>query len=384
MHQLAVLGSQLGSLLGSFSPLLGILVMVLGLTFLITIHEMGHWVVARLLGFQTPVFSIGFGPRKWSIVLGKFWNTEFRLAPILAGGYVSIPEMQDETTAKELLKQQGVEAGNLRFFPVWKRIAVAVAGVTFNFLGAIAMLFLLFACLGEPSTKVTSTVVTSLTPQVTIAQNAGIKAGDIFVSVDGKSVVSPEDLNKALAASKGHPVAVAVKRGNDVVVVNVTPNQDGHIGVGIDVNGDQIYKPVPLTKAASDAGRISTYMLTQTVKGVGMMVGLVPRPPAVPSSAMEVRGIVGIVQMGAAAYGQGVFNFVWFLVVISMNLIVMNMLPLPVLDGGHVVFFLVEKITGKPVDARVKGKLFSIFVFLLAALFLLGFFNDIKHIVLGH
>src|SRR5471030_1619714 len=107
------------------SSLFGIIVMVLSLTFLITIHEGGHWLVARLLGFQTPVFSIGFGPRKWSIVLGRFWNTEFRLSPILAGGYVSLPEMQDETTANELAKQQGVDLKELRFFPVWKRIAVA-------------------------------------------------------------------------------------------------------------------------------------------------------------------------------------------------------------------------------------------------------------------
>ncbi len=76
---------------------LGILIMMLSMALLIIIHEGGHWIVARLLGFQTPVFCIGFGPRKWSIVLGKFWQTEFRLSPILAGGYVALPEMQDET-----------------------------------------------------------------------------------------------------------------------------------------------------------------------------------------------------------------------------------------------------------------------------------------------
>lgn len=259
-------------------PFVGIIVMVLSLTFLITIHEAGHWIVARLLGFQTPVFSIGFGPRKWSIVLGKFWNTEFRLAPILAGGYVSLPEMQDETTAKELLEQQGVELKELRFFPVWKRIAVALAGVTFNFIGAVVMLFLVFACMGEPSTKIDSTIVKSLTTQVSIAKDAGIQPGDTFVSVGGKSVVTPDDLSKALGASKGQPVAVVVKRGAQDVTVNVTPNQDGHIGVGLDVNGTQIYVPVPATKAAYDAGRITTSLVGQTVKGFGMMLGIVKRP----------------------------------------------------------------------------------------------------------
>jgi len=375
--------TSLSSLFASMSPLIGIVVMILSLTFLITIHEAGHWIVARLLGFQTPVFSIGFGPRKWSIVLGRFWQTEFRLSPILAGGYVSLPEMQDETTAKELLKQQGVDAKELRVFPVWKRISVALAGVTFNFIGAVAMLFLLFACMGEPSTKIDSTVVKGLATNLTIARDAGIQPGDTFVSVGGKSVVSPDDLSSAFAASKSQPVSVVVKRGGKNVIVNLTPNQDGHIGVALDINGTQVYNHVPVTKAAYDAGRITTSALGQTVKGLGMMVGIVPRPAAIPASDMQVRGIVGIVQMGATAYGQGVFNFVWFLVIISVNLIVMNLLPLPVLDGGHVVFFLWEKVSGKPVNAEIKGRLYSIFFFLLMALFLLGFFNDISHILLG-
>jgi regulator of sigma E protease len=368
---------------GSMSPAIGIIVMILSLTFLITIHEAGHWIVARLLGFQTPVFSIGFGPRKWSIVLGKFWNTEFRLSPILAGGYVSLPEMQDETTAKELLQQQGVELKELRFFPVWKRIAVALAGVTFNFIGAVAMLFMLFAFMGEPSTKIHSTNVASLTPTVTIAKDAGLQPGDTFVSVAGKAVVTPDDLSQALSASKGQPVAIVVKRGNGDVTVNVTPNQDGHIGVGLGVDGEQIYQHVSVGKAGYDAGRITTSLVGQTVKGLGMMIGVVPKPAEIPASDMQVRGIVGIVQMGATAFGMGIFNFVWFLVVISVNLIIMNLLPLPVLDGGHVVFFLYEKVAGKPVDAKVKGKLYSIFFFLLISLFLYGFFNDIMHIAAG-
>jgi len=375
--------ADVSTFFSSMGSIPGILVMLLGLTFLITIHEAGHWLVARLLGFQTPVFSIGFGPRKWSIVLGKFWGTEFRLSPILAGGYVSLPEMQDETSAKEMMKQQGAEFKDLKFFPVWKRISVALAGVFFNFLGAIAMLFLLFTFMGEPSMKVDSTVVKGLATQVTIAKDAGIQPGDTFVSVGGKAVVTPEDLSKALGASKGQPVVVVVKRNGQDVTANVTPDQDGHIGVAIDVNGTQIFTPVSVGKAASDAGRITTSLLGQTAKGVGMMLHIVPRPPEIPASAMEVRGIVGIVQMGGAAFGMGIFNFVWFLVVISVNLIIMNLLPLPMLDGGHVVFFLWEKVSGKPVDAALKSKLYSIFFFLLISVFLLGFFNDIKHILLG-
>jgi regulator of sigma E protease len=383
MHPTVTLASLFGFLNGLGSMPVGIVVMILSLCFLITIHEAGHWLVARLLGFQTPVFSIGFGPRKWSIVLGRFWDTEFRLSPILAGGYVSLPEMQDETTALEAAKEQGLDLKGLRFFPVWKRTAVALAGVFFNFLGAIAMLFLLFAFLGEPSMKVDNTFVKGVSQTVTVARDAGIQPGDVFVSVAGKTVVKPEDLSQALAATHGQPVSVVVKRQGKDVSVNLTPDKDNHIGVVLDVNGTEVFQAVPVGKAAYDAGRVTTSVLGQTVRGVGMMLHIVPRPPEVPASAMEVRGIVGIVTMGATAYGTGLFNFVWFLVVISVNLIVMNMLPFPALDGGHVLFFLIEKVRGKPVDAALKGRLTMVFIFLLLSLFMLGLVNDIGHIAAG-
>jgi regulator of sigma E protease len=119
-----------------------ILAMVLGLCLLITIHEFGHWLVARIFGFKTPVFSIGFGKREWSWVLGTFWETEWRIAPILAGGYVSIPELGDETATKEDLEKA---QSSTRRFPVWQRICVAAAGVTFNVISAVIMLFALFS-----------------------------------------------------------------------------------------------------------------------------------------------------------------------------------------------------------------------------------------------
>ncbi len=120
-----------------------------------------------------------------------------------------------------------------------------------------------------------------------------------------------------------------------------------------------------------------------TAKGIGMMVGLVPKPANISDKDMEVRGIVGIVQMGAGALDTGVFDFVWFLVVISLNLAVMNILPIPMLDGGHIVFFLWEGVTGKPVNAAIKARLSNIFVLLLLSLFLLGLFNDLRHIAGG-
>lgn len=370
--------------LSSLSGIGSIAVMVLGLCLLITIHELGHWFVARLFGFQTPVFSIGFGPRKWSLVLGKFWNTEFRLAPILAGGYVSIPELQDETTVTNSDDKSSTPAPaqKLKVFPVWQRICVAAAGVVFNVVSAVIMLFAIFALMGQPTFRVDSTVIKEVsTTQVTIARDAGLQANDQLVSVGGVKIVNPDELSAAIQANKGKPVTVVVKRGSDNVAIELTPDTNGKIGVALGVNGEQVFTPVSVGKAASDAVTVTGNMIEMTFKGFGMMLGVVEKPANVSADDMQVRGIVGIVQMGADAFDTGIFSFVWFLVAISINLAVMNILPLPILDGGHIVFFLIEKARGgKPVDAQLKGRLYTIFGALLIGLMLYGLFNDMLHI----
>ncbi len=287
--------------MGSLPSIIG---MILGLCLLITIHELGHWLVARLCGMQTPVFSIGFGKREWSLVLGKFWETEFRIAPILAGGYVSIPELLDETSLNEAAKD-GDLPKNLRVFPVWQRIAVAAAGVTFNMISAVLMVFVLFTFWGQPDYKVNSTYIRDLSTQVTVARDAGLQPKDQFVSVDGRQVVSPDDLSAALKANKEKPVQVVVKRGSGDVTVTVTPTKDGTIGIVLGANAERIYKEMSVGDAAVNSVKVTGKVLDMTFKGFGMMLGLVEKPANISDADMEVRGIVGIVQMGAGALGTG-------------------------------------------------------------------------------
>jgi regulator of sigma E protease len=376
----------LGMVVPTFSALhvlLGVVVMSLAMAFLILIHEMGHWIVARVLGFKTPVFSIGFGRRQWSKVLGKFWGTEFRLAPILAGGFVDIPELHDHETAKAMLLRRGI-TDEPAFFPVWKRIAVALAGVTFNLIGAVVMLTLLFCIVGSPTTKIESTSVQSLTATSTIAREAGLQPGDTFVSVAGARIITPDDLHQALKANRDQVVNVVVRRGSDDLTLTVRPNQNGQIGIVILGSGSRVFIHVPLTMAVVEAATITKLYQEATLNGLGMMLHIVPRPAEVAPSDLEVRSIVGIVKEGASAYGLGVFDFVMYLALISVNLVVLNLLPLPILDGGHVVFLLWEKLRGKPANKKLRQNLGRFCLYLLAALFLLGLFNDFKHIIIGH
>jgi regulator of sigma E protease len=374
--------SSLAALVGGALP--GILAMVAGIVFLIFIHELGHWLVARMLGFQTPVFAIGFGKREHSLVLGTFWETEFRLSPILLGGYVSIPELQDESTALEIAKQSGQDLNNFKVHAVWKRISVAVAGVVMNVLFAIIAIACLFAFIGKPSTEVNSTSIANLSTQVTIARDAGLQAGDKFVSVGGHTVKTPDDLVSAVRASKNQPVEVVVSRQGQNVSVTVTPNADGQIGIGIAVDAVRKYTPVGAGQALSDGVTTSVGSMWEMVKGLGMMVGLVDPPANLPEGATDVHGIVAIVAIGQQAFDQGAFTFVWILAMISLNLAIMNILPFPPLDGGYVLFFSIEGIFRKPVPVSIRMKLTQVFFLLFVLLMLFGLFNDIfKPIKLG-
>ncbi len=364
-------------LVSSATALPGILAMVLGIAFLILIHEFGHWIVARALGFQTPVFAIGFGKRSWSLVLGTWFNTEFRISPILLGGYVSIPELQDETTAREALEGSGKTLENFKVFPVWKRIAVAVAGVTMNVIFTIVAIAGLLATIGQPSLNVDHTLIKEISPQVTIAKDAGLQSGDVFVSVDGQSVKTPQDLMQAFQGKKGVPVTVVVDRNGTPVTVQVTPDASGRIGVMLDVKATRTYSPMSIGDATSEAFSKTGSATVGMFKGIGMMLGLVAPPENLPAGATDVHGIVGIVQIGAQAFDQGIFDFVWILAMISLNLAIMNILPFPPLDGGYVLFFGIEGIVRKPVPIGIRNRIAMVFFFLLLGLMFYGLFNDV-------
>ena len=358
--------------------MLGIGAMILGLMFLILVHEFGHWIVARLCGFKTPVFSIGFGKREWSLVLGKFWDTEFRIAPIMLGGYVSIPELADESMLDASKKDKpDSETKDLKVFPVWKRQLVAVAGVVMNILTAFVILASLLFFIGKPAADITATKIGSFSNEVTIAQDAGFEVGDKFISVDGVKVVTPEDLTKAIGSNKSTEILVVVERNSQPIEITVTPNGDGFIGIGLDIDYVQTFEKQDFMTSVTDGAKTTGVQLWGMVKGIGMMVGLVDPPPGTPDGATDVHGVVAIVQIGADAFGAGTFQFLWIVAMISLNLALLNILPIPLLDGGHMLFFAIESIRGKPVNIEFREKLYRIFFMLLIMLMFYGLFNDI-------
>lgn len=351
-----------------------ILGMVLGLCFIVTIHEFGHWIVARLLGFKTPVFSIGFGPRNWSIVLGTFQETEFRIAPILLGGYVSLPELGDETATKEELEELSANPGRIA---VWKRVAVAAAGVAFNFASVPLMIFGIFSVYGQPFVESTGAYIQALADKPAIARDAGIQVNDRLIAIDGVKIVTPQEATRAILAHVSTPMAIEVNRGGKELTFNLTANDEGHIGVNIDSIQERVFHKFSVIETAQRSFDKTGEIFVGTLKGFGLLLGVVERPANISSKEVELHGLIGIIQTGAGALESGMFNFFWFLSAMSVNLAVLNILPLPLLDGGHIVYFLIEGVTRKPVNNLVKSFLAHCAMGLLLWVMFLGTYNDI-------
>jgi regulator of sigma E protease len=352
---------------------MGIIAMIAGLTLLILVHEFGHWLVAQLLGFQTPVFSIGFG--KPYIVVGRWRNTEFRLSPWLLGGYVALPEMGDETTLNE---QNAKEGTQYKYFAVWKRAAVAVAGVVMNVITALVLVFALFATVGKPHYEAVDAYIGDFAP-TSIARDAGFQPNDVIVSIDGQPVKGGADVIRLMAPHKGTPVTIVVQRSGEATTrsITVTPNADGKIGIALGEHQKAVFERMGVGGAAVESAKFNTDMIGKMFSGIGMMIGIVETPKDLPAGATEVHGIVAIVQIGATAYANGLFSFIMMLSIISLNLAVMNILPVPVLDGGHLMFLGIEKLRGKPLNRELQGRIMMFFIMLLLAFMVFAVFNDI-------
>lgn len=352
----------------------GVVGMLLAFGALVTVHEFGHWVVAKALGFRTPVFCVGWGTRKWSLVLGTWLETEWRIAIFPLGGFVSIPEIGDENATPEDLERA-------RQFAPWKKIAVAAAGPGFNALAALLLTFGAFAYYGQPVLE-TRTFVESLSPERKIAETAGVKVADRFESVGGMKVHSQDDVVLALQNSANKPVDVVFDRAGGKFTAVITPEEGGRIGVGLGSAVERVFHHHPPHRTAILAFGKTAEAIEKTVMGFGMALHLVEKPVSVKQD-MEVRGLIFMIDTGANALASNTFNFIWYVAIVSIGLAVLNIMPIPLLDGGHIATFLIEAMTGRIVSEKVRGHAAIVGALLLIGLTVLGTFNDIKHLIFG-
>lgn len=339
---------------------------VVGLGLLIVFHEFGHFLLAKLSGVGVLTFSVGFGPKLWVIKKGE---TEYALSAFPLGGYVKmVGEDPDEEVPQSQIEKSFAHKSLL------KRIAIVVAGPGFNLLLAVLLLMVVYTFYGVP---VMSTQVSGV-EKGSPAEKAGIVKGDHIVAIDGSEVTEWEDLSKRIKASGGKALGFQIRRGTETINVTVQPSKkenrnifgelkdDWMIGIGSQVS---IEKGKPGLAVVRAVYQTYDYAKLTLVAFYKMIVGDV--------SPRNIGGPILIAQLAGQQAQEGLGSFLAFLAVLSINLGVLNLLPVPVLDGGHLLFFLVEAVIRKPVSLRYREMAQQVGICLLGLLMIYAFYNDI-------
>jgi membrane-associated protease RseP (regulator of RpoE activity) len=376
------------------SGLLGVVLFVLALTLAIFFHEGGHFLTAKWFGMRVERFFLGFGPTIFSFRRGE---TEYGLKAIPAGGFCKIAGMSPYDHDHNLLEnERGAPPPEptpperqFRNKPAWQRAIVLAAGSITHFIAAMLLIYLLLVAIGRPigpSTSVIDQAVARTSDGVPApAMAAGLRGGDRLVSVDGKPVTGFEDLQTALAGTQGRSVEMVYERGGETRTTTVVPvlitgdngRQRAFLGVQL---RNEIVRLGPL-EAVPTSFDFLRRVAVASFAGLGdIFSGLADRvnPPAQPAAGTggggggEEGGPVGIIGIGrlagqAVAADQWVF-FVLLLIQFNVFVGIVNLLPIPPMDGGYLAFLVKEKLTGRPVDLRRVAPVAALIVGLLVTL----------------
>jgi regulator of sigma E protease len=348
-------------------------VVVLGI--LVSVHEYGHYLAARLCGFRVEAFSIGFGRAilSWVDRHGTSWQVGW----LPLGGFVRLhgferPETMTEEARAALRPGEGFHDRAL-----WQRAVVTAAGPVANFLLTLVLFTALSLALGRP-------VPTAVLGGVAAGQagaKAGLQAGDKVLSIDGTAVADFTDLQKAVLAHPGVTLTLRVARGGSVLTLPVTPDaapSGGHVVGRLGVlSGPAVYRPVGPLEAVGWGASQTWYVVAQTADGLWQVI-------SGQRGAGELGGTLRIAQLSGEVAKLGLATFANFIAVLSVNLGLLNLLPIPVLDGGHLVFYALEAVRGRPLPARAQEVGFRVGFGVILTLVAFTVINDLSHFGLFH
>ena len=342
------------------------LIVVLGV--LVFFHEFGHFLFARIFGVGVEKFSLGFGPRIFGKTIGM---TDYRISAIPLGGYV---KMVGEEPNAEI--DPAMLPYSFTHKSVYKRMAIVIAGPLFNIVLAIVIFWGLFSIYGSYELD---TVIGKLTDNAP-AQKAGLLVKDRIVAVDGKPIRSWEEMAALIKAGNGKETSVTVSRGSTPVTVQIKPelkmtkNKFGEdiqrYLIGVESSGEMIPKKLSIVSAFGESMKQCWEITEITVLSMVKMVeGKI--------SKKELGGPIMIAKMAGAQARAGISNLIYFIAVISINLAILNILPIPVLDGGHLLFFIIEAIKGSPVSENTRETAQQVGMLILLLLMIFVFYNDL-------
>lgn len=346
-------------------------IFVLGV--LVFIHELGHYLAARWRGVHVDVFSIGFGKPlyKWRDKVG----TEWRLCPIPLGGYVKPHGFEDPEDATDEQKANWIPGKTFHAKPVLDRSIVIFAGPFFNFVLAVILFAGVFAISGKPFIK---PVVENIVPN-SAASQAGMKPHDIIIQID--KYKNPDAQSLALFAKKhpGMTTTVIVKREGKEVSLPITISSKliDHKSVGqLGIVMGRIFVEkhrLSIEDSVVYAFRETWNITADTVIGLGQMVTR-------QRSLNELGGPLKIAQISGQVAEKGFDQLILMMAVLSINLGLINLFPIPMLDGGRLLFYVIEAVCRKPVHKKIQAWAFQIGFGLILLLFLFSTYNDISQL----
>ena len=325
---------------------------------IVLFHELGHFVVAKLAGIRVYEFAIGFGPAIGSVTRGE---TKYSLRVFPLGGFVKMAGMDEPVDGVEELPDDDKRDFNKKSLP-W-RLGTIAAGPLMNFVFAIALFVFYFMLVAVPPT------ITFIEPN-SPGELVGFLPGDLFVSINGERVDTTERVVELIGLSPGAEMEIVVKRQQELVTLTVTPeNRNGLGRVGVSIDSKPQY---PFLTSLGAGVKQTWNMTTQLIRDISMMI--------TGKQKVEVTGPIGIVQIVGETARYGLPNLMILAIILNINLGLLNLLPVPVLDGGWILILLLEAVRGKPLKPETRGIAQFIGLALLMALMLFATFKDLSRI----
>ena len=364
---------------------------------LVLVHELGHFMVAKLTGMRVDEFAIGFGPKLWS---RKYGETLYAIRAVPLGGFNRIAGMDYEiiermgNEAEEKADDGGRESGWRRYIPsvnrenvvmvpddegagerayfrrpIWARMLMVLAGSFMNFILPLFIFFGIFYFSGvaAPSPEPVIGAVMAEKP----AAMAGLMKGDRILTIDGSEVTKWDDISRSIQGAEGKPFKLTYQRDGEVRSTTLIPEEEPdskRVIIGITSSAD-IHQPGILEAAGLAAQKVFFVLMAMVGALIQLMLGSV--------GAEALSGPVGIVQMTGEVANQGILPLLNFTAFLSLNLGLINLLPVPALDGGHFVMLVLEGLRGKPLGPKAMYYIQAAGVTLLVSLMIFTTFNDL-------
>jgi regulator of sigma E protease len=367
-----------GGILGYIVPFLFVL------TIVVFFHELGHFLIARLCGVKVLTFSIGFGPEL--LGFNDRHGTRWKLAAIPLGGYVKF--FGDENAAsvpdQAAISNMTQAEREVSFVhqSVGERAAVVVAGPLANFVLAIAIFAGLFMFFGKQSTLAR---VDAIQPE-SAAAAAGFQPGDVVLSIDGRAIESFAEMQRIVSTSAGETLTLVVDRGGQQVTLKAMPalkevkdsfgnvHRMGVLGISRSLAPDDVkFEPVSPLKAIALGFHETWFVIDRTMSYLGGVI-------AGREAADQLGGPIRIAQVSGQVATAGFSALMHLAAVLSVSIGLLNLFPVPLLDGGHLLFYAIEAIRGRPLSDRAQEYGFRIGLAIVVMLMIFATFNDIVHI----